>query len=727
MTYQAKSLKPLKHAGVWGSLLAFRHLVRWREWYYSKIPLFFVGMGYATLRVQHPGPAQAGKMAALLVLLCLYAAFGHLINDYADRDIDRAAGKNRLLATWSERTALIAVAIPCIGTVGIALLCLDASAIAMTTVAILLAALYSLPPLRLKERGVLGWGAAALAQRTLPLIIIFEALKGWDVVAVGLTVLSTLIGLRWIIAHQLQDRDNDRRSGVHTVATAQNPQHLVAMSHVLFTFEFACACAVVATMSYFVPPVGVAALAYTGGLGAPRRGDKPALPVAHSEYFYCVVWPITLAVMLSFQDPVFLSMLFVAFTFVPRNVWLNFRVAFAELRAAFTSPERLATKVQIDKADPYRGYARLRGMGPVLRLNWGDLGPTWIVLRHHEAITAFNESRLFRRADNLAPAIGEENPQQDPVRGLESPDHTRVCKLVDKASSPSILQRLHGRIEQVSDQILDRARSHGEIELISEYASVIPTTTIPELLGLPIGDSSKFRVFIYALALDHMLDRKRSDLEGVRSHFTNKLHALFAARRATPQDDLLTSLIHLEQDGERLSPQELTGIVYSLLLGGIMTTNVIGNGMLALLRHPEQLELLRQNAQLADSAIEELLRFDSPFELSAVCLPSTDVELGGVRIPRGAPVRVLIPSANRDELQFPRPDTLDIARNPCPHLSFDHAIHYRIAAPLVRLESKIAINMLIERAPNLRLGDTLQVKWAPHPALRGLQQLPLRL
>ena len=132
------------------------------------------------------------------------------------------------------------------------------------------------------------------------------------------------------------------------------------------------------------------------------------------------------------QDPVFLSMLFVVFTFVPRNVWLNFRAAFAELRGARASPGRLATKVQIDKADPYRGYARLRGMGPVLRFNWEDLGPTWIVLRHHEAITAFNESRFFRRADNLAAAIGGENPQQNPLRGLEPADHTRVCNCSTK-------------------------------------------------------------------------------------------------------------------------------------------------------------------------------------------------------------------------------------------------------------------------------------------------------
>jgi cytochrome P450/4-hydroxybenzoate polyprenyltransferase len=723
-------------------LLAFRDFVRWREWYYSKIPLFFVGMVYATLRMQQPGATQAAQMGALLVVLCMYAAFGHIVNDYADREIDRAVGKKKLLATWSERAALIAVAIPCIGIVAIALACFDATASAMTIIAVLLAALYSLRPVRLKERGVLGWGAATLTQRTLPLVIIFAALKAWDVVAGALTVLSTVIGLRWIIVHQLGDRENDRRSGVHTVATEQDPQRLVALSHVLFSVEFVCACGVLAMMSYFAPPVGVAALAYAAGLGAAGLGGKPSPPVTYSEYnnFYCVIWPITLAAMLPSRDPVFFSVLFVAFTLVPPNVWSKFRAAFAEIMQAATqhkkfstflhaaprasgSAVRSTTKVQIDKANPYPEYARLRGMGPVLRLDWGGVGPTGIVLSHREAITAFSDSRFVRNADNLAAATGGE-PRQKP--GFEPPNHTKICKLVEGAFGSPILQRLHGWTEQVADQILNRANSRGEIELISEYASVIPVKVVANLLGLPIVDFNKFRTFIYALGIDHMLDRRSSEVEPARSSFRTCLHALFTARRETPQNDLLTSLVHMEQDGHRLSPEEFIGIVHSLLLGGPLTTNLIGNGMLALLRHPEQLELLRQNPRLADTAVEELLRFDSPLELSGICLPSTDVELGSMRIPGGTPIRVLIPSANRDERQFPAPDTLDITRTPCPHLSFGEGIYYSLAAPLVRLESKIAINMVIERAPNLRLGDPREIKWGSHPILRGLQQLPLR-
>jgi cytochrome P450/4-hydroxybenzoate polyprenyltransferase len=733
-------------ANVQEFLLTLRDLVRWQEWHYSKTPLFFVGMVYAILRMPQPGATQAVQMAALLVLLCFYAAFGHIVNDYADRDIDRAAGKKKLLAAWSERGAQIAAAIPFIGTIGLALICFDSPTTVVTMIAVLVAALYSLPPARLKERGALGWLAAALAQRTLPLAIICEALKVWDVVLVGFSVLSTLIGLRWIIAHQLQDRENDRGSGVRTLATEQDPQHLVALLHVLFSLECTCACAVVATMSYFVSPaLGVAAFAYAVG-----RSGKP-FSAAEFDKFYCVVWPITLAVLLALRDPVFLPMLFVAITF-ERDLRMKFHAAYAgfiiALKAiiprqlfpslfqypsgALAAAESSVRKPQIDKADPYPVYAQLRGMGPVLKLDWAGIGPTWVVLRYREAISVLTDSRFLRNAD-LSAASGAQNLQPDRVGGLrthpvelESPHDPRLGQLVGKAFTPRILQRLTGRIEQIASQILHRGKSRGEIELMSEYASVIPFTTIPELLGLPIGDFTRFHAFIYSLAVHHMLDRHSNELEAARSQFTKELHTLFAARRATPQDDLLTSLLQLEQDGRPLSDKELSAIVYSLLLGGVTTTNIIGNGMLALLRHPEQLELLRQNPSIADTAIEELLRFDSAFELSDICCPSAQVELGGVPIPGGAPIRVLIPSANRDERQFPSPDTLDFTRYPCLQLSFQ-GIQHRLAAPLVRLETKIAIKMLIDAAPNLRFGDPLQMKWVPHPILRRLQHLPLRL
>src|SRR5262249_27737005 len=252
---------------------------------------------------------------------------------------------------------------------------------------------------------------------------------------------------------------------------------------------------------------------------------------------------------------------------------------------------------------------------------------------------------------------------------LDPPDHTRLRKLVSKAFTPQMVQRLDQRITQLADQILDSAKSRGEIELISEYASVIPITIISELLGVPIDDIGKFRSFIYSL---HQIpSRSDGGLEAAKLRFTNYLHAVFAARRAAPRDDLVSSLVRVQQDSDRLSPDELIGMVYLLLLAGFVTTaNLIGNGILALLRHPEQLKLLRQNPAMADTAIEELLRFDSPIEISTPFFASTEIDLSGVQIPRGAVVRVLIASVNRDEEQFPAADKLDITRQPCPHLSF---------------------------------------------------------
>jgi cytochrome P450 len=395
---------------------------------------------------------------------------------------------------------------------------------------------------------------------------------------------------------------------------------------------------------------------------------------------------------------------------------------------ASTPSQTSVANMQIDMADPYPVYAQLRRMGPVLRLNWPGLGRTWAVTRYRDALTVFKDSRFVRNPVNSGQAA-----RHNPIRGfgpdlleLDPPDHTRLRKLVSKAFTPQMVQRFDGRITQLAGQILDRAKSRGEIELISEYASVIPIIVISELLGVPVDDIGKFRNFIYALSVGQMPGRS-NNLQQAKLRFTNYLHAIFASRRVTPQDDLVTSLVNLEEDRDRLSPDELIGMVYLLLVGGFVTTvNLIGNGMLALLRHPQQLDMLRQNPALMDTAVEELLRFDSPLQLSVICFASTEIELGGVQIPRGAPVRVLIGSANRDEEQFPAPDTLDITRRPCPHVSFGQGIHHCLGALLARLEGRIALGMLMERAPNLRLGDPLQLKWAPHPLLRGLQQLPLR-
>jgi cytochrome P450/4-hydroxybenzoate polyprenyltransferase len=737
----------LKPAAFLRPLATLGSIVRWREWYDSKLPLFLVAMFYAVLRTGAIDAAHLRQMAALFVLLCLYAAFGHIINDYADRAADRDAGKRKVLAAWSEPAARLAVAIPCVGALVIAWLAFAFPAFGLTVLAFLLATLYSLPPVRLKERGLLGWAAAALAQRTLPVAIVFQAFGIWDMVAWGFVVLNTLIGLRFIIVHQLLDRGNDQRAGVRTVATQSDPRNLVSVLRRLFALEIICACAVVGAMAYNTTPLlGGTALAYASVLAVLAWRGRTISPLAYFVFygFYCVIWPIALALSLALHNSLYVSVLCVAAALVQRHARLRFRAAFLKPVNALgpALPARLprsgqTEKLSITKADPYPYYAQLRDTAAVVRVSWPGLErTTWLVTRHQQALTAFKDPRFVRGAPSVTSG---DVTRPRPMRGLgpdllelDPPDHTRLRKLVSLAFTPRMVQRFERRIEELADDILARAVPRGEIELISEYAAVLPIVTISALLGVPIDNVQKTRDFLHALSLNGMMGngmtpREAAHVAAWRGRFTSDLEAVFAARRATPEDDLVTALVQAEQDGDRLSHDELIGMVYLLLLAGFMTTvNLIGNGMLALLRHPDQLDMLRRNPALSDTAVEELLRYDSPLELSSVCFAATDIELDGTLIPMAAPVRVLIPSANRDERVFSDPDTLDITRAPCPHVSFGQGIHHCLGAPLARLEGKIALRKLLERVPNPRLSDRARVAWLPHPILRGLHQLPLR-
>jgi cytochrome P450 PksS len=394
----------------------------------------------------------------------------------------------------------------------------------------------------------------------------------------------------------------------------------------------------------------------------------------------------------------------------------------------------MATTIEIDKADPYPAYARLRDAAPVIRMGWPPLGSMWVVTRHREALAVFKDPRLIRNMATLTGASGATLPRRNPVYGftrdiveLDPPDHTRLRKLVANAFTPRMVQRFEARIAQLADQILDRAMSRGGIELISEYASIIPITVITELLGVSVGDIGKFRAFINPILANQMVGRTNAAINAAKSRLAAHLRSVFAARREAPQDDLVSALVQVEQEGDRLSPDELLAMIYLLLGAGFVTTeSLIGNAVLALLRHPEQLGFLRQNPDVADRAIDELLRFDGPLRLSAPSFPSIDCDLGGVRIPKSEPVHVLIPSANRDPAQFATPDILDVKRSPCPHVTFGGGIHSCLGASLARLEGKVTVNRLIERAPSLRLADPDRVVWNNHPILRSLQQLPLR-
>jgi 4-hydroxybenzoate polyprenyltransferase len=326
-------------------LRALSELVRWREWSDSKLPMFLAAMFYAALRTPDAGLVQLRLMAVLFVVLCLYAAFGHAINDYADLETDRAAGKDRLIARLKEPTRLALLAGACVAAAAIAALRLDRTALILTGAAFLLAAGYSMPPARLKERGLLGWLAAALAQRTLPAAIVFAAFRVWDAAAIAFLVLGTLIGLRFIIVHQYRDADNDRRSGVRTAATQRAPADLVAILYGVFALEVLALCACVSLMAMREPLLAAPALAWLAVVIVRRVSGLPIEPVSYFVFgsFYHWVWPLSLGVLLSARAPVFALAVVVAVGLVQ-----------AQLRLALTGGPRNRPRAQSATASPGR-------------------------------------------------------------------------------------------------------------------------------------------------------------------------------------------------------------------------------------------------------------------------------------------------------------------------------------------------------------------------------------
>jgi cytochrome P450 len=256
----------------------------------------------------------------------------------------------------------------------------------------------------------------------------------------------------------------------------------------------------------------------------------------------------------------------------------------------------------------------------------------------------------------------------------------------------------------------------------------MPVTVIAELLGVPPEDRDRFRQWSDAAVSGNATQEYMEKiLIPHMQAFTDYLLAMFEEKRKIPKDDLISALVQAEEAGDKLSEDELLGMVFLLLIAGHETTvNLIGNGVLALLEHPEQLRRLRNDPSLIKSAVEELLRYDGPVETSTERFAGEDVAIGGTIIPKGEMVLVVIAAADRDPERFPEPDTLDIARMENKHVAFGKGIHHCLGAPLARMEGQIAIGTLIERMPNLRLkGSPESLSWRPGMVLRGLKALPM--
>lgn len=389
------------------------------------------------------------------------------------------------------------------------------------------------------------------------------------------------------------------------------------------------------------------------------------------------------------------------------------------------------------KANPHPTYARLRAEAPVYRARLGWRRHAWLLARYDDVDALLRDGRFAKDPRNARPDGGRGaapwmppmlRPLAHNMLDLDAPDHTRLRALVQKAFTPRRVDALRPRIESLVDELLDRGAAGGRMELVRDLALPLPLTVISELLGVPAADRLRFHHWSTTILSGQPGIGALRLIPAVRGLF-RYLRALFAARRADPRDDLLTALVQAEEAGDRLSEDELLGMVFLLLAAGHETTvNLIASGVVALLAHPEQLARLRSDPGLAKTAADELARFTSPVELATERYAREDVEIHGARIRRGEMVLGVIASANRDPAHFAAPDALDLERDPNRHLAFGVGAHYCLGAPLARLEAQIALPALLARAPDLRLAVPPEaIRWRKHAFLRGPAEVPLIL
>jgi cytochrome P450 PksS len=388
------------------------------------------------------------------------------------------------------------------------------------------------------------------------------------------------------------------------------------------------------------------------------------------------------------------------------------------------------------KADPYPFYARLRAEAPVFRVTLPDGQAAWLITRYDDVAMVLRDERFAKDRWN---ALTREQlaglpwmprfvlPLTRNMLDLDGQDHDRLRALVQKAFTPRLVEQMRPRIQALTEQLLDAVQGRPQIDLIHDYALPLPTTIIAEMLGVPVKDRHKFHRWSKVLFV--ISASRWGMVRAIPSVwlFMRYIRRFIRARRADPRDDLVSALVQAEEAGEKLSEDEMLAMIMLLLVAGHETTvNLIGNGTLALLEHPEQMERLRGDPGLIKPAVEELLRYHSPVETATERFPREDVTVAGVTIPRGQMVLAVLASANRDERQFVRPDTLDITREPNRHVSFGQGSHFCLGAPLARLEGQVALATLLRRTSGLRLAVAPgQLRWRRGLVLRGLEALPL--
>ncbi|MEV5183983.1 cytochrome P450 [Streptomyces werraensis] len=380
--------------------------------------------------------------------------------------------------------------------------------------------------------------------------------------------------------------------------------------------------------------------------------------------------------------------------------------------------------------DPYPVYARLRSQGPVHRIRMPEGGAeAWLVVGYEAGRAALADQRLSKDWGKASPSLplGAISPGTHMLRA-DPPDHTRLRKLVAREFTTRRVEELAPRIQEMTDTLLDRmlAAPGGRVDLVEALSFPLPISVICELLGVPDLDRGSFRAWSND-ALGAADPELRQTAAKSMAHY---LVELVERKRQQPGDDLMSGLIHDSDDnGDRLSHEELLGMAWLLLVAGHETTvNLISNAVLALLTHSEQLAALRADLSLVDAAVEEALRYEGPLETPTFRFTTEPVTIGDTVIPGGGElVLVAMADANRDPERFPEPDRFDILRDARGHVAFGHGIHHCLGAPLARLEARIALRTLLERCPDLTLDvHPAAITWRPGMMIRGPRSLPVR-
>jgi pimeloyl-[acyl-carrier protein] synthase len=392
--------------------------------------------------------------------------------------------------------------------------------------------------------------------------------------------------------------------------------------------------------------------------------------------------------------------------------------------------------------DPYPVYDRLRAADPI---HWSAENEYWILTRYADIVSLIQDDRLS--SDRIG-AHASRMPDQAKqhfrpffhavsswMLMIDPPDHTRLRGLVNKAFTPAVVENMRAQVQTLVDDMLAQVKPAGRMDLMNDLANPLPAIVIAVLLGVPGTDQAAFKEWSDDIAMGlggidsartreelfAMYDLAQKSYLSLAAYFREKVAEL----RVTPQNNLLSAFIQAEEQGDRLTEHELiANCVLLMIAGHETTTNLIGNGMLALLRNPNQKDALSCAPDSIVTAVEELLRYDSPVQKMAR-IAKSDFEIAGKQIKQGQLVCFSFAAGNRDPAQFEAPAQLDIARRPNRHLAFGHGLHYCVGAALARLEAQIAVNRILAQLTTLKL-ETEQLEWNRNLTLRGLKSLLVR-